>query len=252
MKTIAVTSGKGGVGKTSLTVNLGVCLAQQGAKTVIFDADLALANVEVQLGCKAEWTLQHVVAEQKRISEIVAEGPDGVGFIAGGSGVPTLMRSGPKRLGAFFEQLGELASDYGVLLFDTGAGLDAKVMAFLKQADEVLLVTTPDPSSVADAYATVKTLFRVKKNAVVRVVVNMAKDEKEGREIFEALERVTKAYVKKDLAFAGVVRRDEGVIEGGRARKPFVISKPNSPATQDLANLAATLIGEQNADERAA
>lgn len=242
MKTIAVTSGKGGVGKTSLSVNLAVSLADMGYRAIVFDADLALANVEVLMGARAELNLQHVVAEQNDLCEIVQRGPSGVGFIAGGSGVPSLMRSGPKKLAMFFNQVQELEQDADVLIFDTSAGLENRVMAFVKFADEVLLVTTPEPASVTDAYATLKTIFRQKPLATVKLAVNMAKNEKEALDVYDVLSRITKDFLKKELEFAGFVRRDDQVGQFARQRKPFALNTKDSVAKTDTIKLAATLV----------
>lgn len=242
MKTIAVTSGKGGVGKTSLSVNMGVALANMGYRAVIFDADLALANVEVMLGARAEHTLQHVIAEEKTLSEIVQRSAGGLGFIAGGSGVPMLMRAGPKRLNLFFEQVAGLKETTDVLLFDTSAGLENRVLAFIKQADEVLLVTTPEPASVTDSYATIKTIFRQKPNAVINIVVNMASSESEAREVFDVLQRITKDFIKKEIQYVGLVRKDEEVGNHARLRKPFALNTKESPAKTDVTQLASRLV----------
>lgn len=244
MKTIAVASGKGGVGKTSLSANLGVALAGMGYRATIFDADLALANLEVILGTRAEFTLQHVVAEEKTLEGIVARGPQGVGYIAGGSGVPTLMRSGPKKLGMFFQQVEDLAKTTDVLIFDTSAGIDNKVMAFVKAADEVLLVTTPEPASITDAYATVKTIFRNKKDAVVKVVVNMVSKESEAKDVFEILSRITKDFTGHELEFGGYVRKDDAVGQCARQRKSFVQVDKKSNAAVDTVKLASNLVAE--------
>lgn len=242
MKTIAITSGKGGVGKTSLTANVGVALAQMGFRTVVFDADLALANLEIGLGVRADHNLQHVVAEEKTVSEVVFRGPANVGLVAGGSGVPVLMRSGPKKLAMFFEQVQALESDTDVLLFDTSAGLENRVMAFAKFADEVVVVTTPDPASLTDAYATIKTIFRQKPKAVVKIVVNMAIDATEANGVFGVLETITKDFLKKSIGFAGFVRMDTAVSVCSRQRKPFALSTKDTPAKTDVTTLAANLV----------
>lgn len=241
MKTIAVTSGKGGVGKSSLSANLGVALSKLGYRTVIFDADLALANLEVLLGTRAEFSLQHVVAEEKTLSEVVAKGPEGVGLIAGGSGIPVLMRSGPKKLNLFFDQVQDLSNSTDVLIFDTSAGIDNKVMSFVKASDEVLLVTTPEPASVTDAYATIKTVFRNKKDAVVNVVVNMVTKESEAKEVFDILSRITKDFTGHELHYAGYVRKDDNVGLSARARKPLVQLDKKSIAAVDMTKLASKL-----------
>ncbi|MBL8064605.1 MAG: MinD/ParA family protein [Chthonomonadaceae bacterium] len=242
MRTIAITSGKGGVGKSSLTVNLGVCMANLGLRAVVFDADLALANLEVLLGVRPEHTLQDVVAGTKTINEVVKKCPGGLGLIAGGSGIPTLARSGPKKLNLFFEQINGLASDTDVLLLDTAAGLDSRVMAFIKQADDVIVVTTPDPASVTDAYATIKAIYRNKPTASIRIVVNMVKDQAEAQQVFDILSTITHDFLKKDVSLAGFVRHDPAVVSGGRQRSPVCLHTGQSVAKADITSLAASLV----------
>ncbi len=243
MKTIAVTSGKGGVGKTSLSANIGAALAATGVRTIVFDADLALANVELLMGAAAERNLMHVVAEECSLAEAVSKGPNGVGYIAGGSGIPTLMRSGPKRLELFFEQVRELESSTDVLIFDTAAGLENRVLAFLKAADEVLLVATPEPASVMDAYATVKTVYRHKPDAVVNVLVNAVVDRYEAQSVFTVLERIVKQFVHKEIEYLGFVRKDDAVGRCARNRSLFVVTEPKSHASADARSVAKHIAG---------
>ncbi|HTQ10448.1 MAG TPA: P-loop NTPase, partial [Fimbriimonadaceae bacterium] len=160
MHRIAITSGKGGVGKTNLAANLGIALSQLGSRTILFDADLQLANVDVALGIQPQFTLQHVVSGERSLSDAVSAGPGGLKVVAGGSAISTLMAAGPKRMGMFFDQLETLSLEADFLLFDTSAGLDNRVVAFWKASDEILVVTTPDPTSVTDAYATIKVAAR--------------------------------------------------------------------------------------------
>jgi flagellar biosynthesis protein FlhG len=241
VRTIAVTSGKGGVGKTCLTANLGLGLTKLGLRPLVFDADLALANLEVALGVRPESTLQHVVVEEKRLAETVTEGPGGLRLVAGGSGVPMLMRAGPKKLNLIFDQIAELEKTTDVLLFDTGAGLDSRNLAFLRRADEILLVTTPEPASVTDAYATLKTLFRYRKDASVRVVVNMVANDSEGEAVFGVLKQIAQDFLKKEIAYAGCVRKDPAVPKNARKRTLFLLASPNSEASQDVMKLAGTI-----------
>jgi flagellar biosynthesis protein FlhG len=242
VKTLAVTSGKGGVGKTCLAANLGLGLLKLGLRPVVFDADLALANLEVVMGVRPDRTLHHVMVEEHKLTEVVTEGPSGLRLIAGGSGAPALMRAGPKRLGLVFDQLEGLRETTDVVLFDTAAGLDTRTLAFLRRADEVLVVTTPEPSSVTDAYATLKTLFRLRKDCRARVVVNMAGDETEGKAVFGVLAQIVKDFLKREAGYAGCVRRDPVVPQCARDRTLFLQAFPSSPASQDVMGLAEVMV----------
>lgn len=241
MRTIAIAGGKGGVGKSTLTANLGAALAQTGLNVVVFDADLALANLDVVLGAKPEFSLQHVLADQRTMREVVAPTTAGVGLIAGGSAIGNLMRSGPKRIGKLLGQLAELEKGTDIVLFDTSAGIDSKVMTFCRLVDEVLLVTTPDPASVTDAYATAKTLFRHRPDAPIRVIVNQALNSREAEAIFAKLSQVCQSFLNKNLLYGGAVRFDAGAAECVRRRSCFVATQPAIPASQDVVAIARSL-----------
>lgn len=241
MLTIAVTSGKGGVGKTTFSANLAAALAATGKRTLVFDADLQLANLDIVLGIAPEHNLQHVVAGKKTLRQIVAEGPGGVKAITGGSAVPSLLRAGPKRMGTFLSQISELERSTDILIFDTSAGLDNKVVTFLKLAQEVVLVVSPDPTSITDAYATCKTLFRRDPDARVHIVFNMAGDG-EGIKLFQTFEQIVWTYLKKPVSFLGNVRFDHNVALATRQRRLFVIESPESKASMDIAAIAEKLV----------
>jgi flagellar biosynthesis protein FlhG len=250
MRTITITSGKGGVGKTTVACNLSIALAQSGLSVVLFDADLQLANVDVALGIQPEHHLHHVVAGEKTLREILTPGPGGIRVVSGGSAIPALMNAGPKRMAAFITQLAELSADTDVLIFDTGAGLDTRVITFMKLAQEIILVTTPDPTSVTDAYATVKTAFRRVDDPVIRVLVNQVGGEREGRVVFAALEGIVKTYLKKGLSFLGYVRQDFQAAAAIRKRKPFVLATPNAWSSEDIMEIAAILRKESSVSDR--
>jgi len=238
MKSLAITSGKGGVGKTSLATNLGISLASAGNQVVLFDADLQLANVDIALGLQPEFNLQHVVAGEKTLREALTVAPAGLRVMTGGSAIPALVSAGPKRMAMFFDQLDDLAKDTDFLIFDTGAGLDNRVVRFVLMADEVLVVTTPDPTAVTDAYAMVKTIFRKKPEASISVAVNMVASEAEARAVFSTLANITESFLKKPISFAGSVRQDPTAAQATRSRKSFVISSKACPASEDVKRLA--------------
>lgn len=244
MRTIAVTSGKGGVGKTNLSANLAIAFAQKGLRTLVFDADLGLANLDVVLGTRAPFTLQNVMSGEKSLAEIVCQGPGGIQFIAGGSGVQALVNLAGEQLDGFLVQLAELETSTDVLIFDTGAGIDANTMTFLEAADDVLLVTTPDPASITDAYATAKTLYSSKPSAQVRVVMNMVADEAQARAVYAKLFSIAQQFLDKTVHYAGHVRQDPVAVACIRKRQPFLLGDPHCAASRDVAALASGLLGQ--------
>ncbi|GIV02862.1 MAG: ATPase [Fimbriimonadales bacterium] len=245
MRSIAVTSGKGGVGKTNISSNLAIALAQQGHRVVVMDADLGLANLDVVLGTRAACTLQHVCSGEKRLREILTDGPGGIRFIAGGSGVQELINLTGNELEQFLAELAELESETDFLIFDTGAGVDESVMTFALAADEVLLVTTPDPASITDAYATAKLIFANKPSALIRVVLNMVADEAHAQSVFARLQAIARQFLGKKLHLAGYVRQDPNVVQAIRRREPFVLALGNRGAGSDILRIAAAITGAE-------
>lgn len=241
MITIAITGGKGGVGKSLLSANLGIAMCQQGNRAVLFDADLQLANADVLLGIQSPYNLQHVVSGQMPLKEVLADGPAGLRVVTGGSAVSTLMSAGPKRMATFFSQLDELKHIASHLIFDTGAGLDTRVMNFLRMSQEVVVVTTPDPTSVTDAYATIKHLLKKEPAANISVLVNFVRNEAESRQVFATLNGISMRFLNRELAMLGYVRADLDAIESVRKRKALMISNPNSDAARDIARVAGVL-----------
>ncbi len=241
MKILSITGGKGGCGKTTVSANLGIALAQMGQRVTIFDADLGLANLDILLGVHAEQTLQDVLAGEASLTQIVSDGPAGVKFIAGGSGVRSLLTVGPKKLKVFLSQVPELAETTDILIFDTGAGVDPKVTSFLRASDASVLVTTPDPACVIDAYATAKTLYRYQPDADVRVVVNMCWNESEARRVFDKLQETLGTFLDKEATFNGCIRAHQQVQQCTRKRVPYITACPALTSSEDIRKVAVSL-----------
>jgi flagellar biosynthesis protein FlhG len=245
MRSISVTSGKGGVGKTAISINLSLALSNLGARTVIFDADLQLANIDIQLGISPEFTLADVVNERKRLRDILVTGPAGLRVAAGGSAVAVLMNAGPKRMSRFISQFGDLAKDTDIILFDTAAGLDNRVMTFVKLAQEVILVATPDPTSVMDAYATAKIALRRSPSVRIRLLVNMANSAEEGERVHSTMQGIAQTYLNTSFDYLGAVRYDPHAAAAIRRRQPVVLSQPDCPAAKDILAIAQKLRTER-------
>jgi flagellar biosynthesis protein FlhG len=238
MRVIAVTSGKGGVGKTNLSASLGIALSQSGHRVVLFDADLGLANLDVVLGVSAEYSLHHALDGNMCLAEAIANGPGGVRFLSGGAGIAKLINISRKRLQSFLLELVQLENSTDVLIFDTGAGVDQRVLTFLKASDEVILVVTPDPASVTDAYATIKVLLRNDPGANIQVLMNQVASEKQGEALFEKLNHIAGHFLNASLSYLGCVRDDDDIVPYVRQRQPFIIGDPNLRASRDVRKVA--------------
>jgi flagellar biosynthesis protein FlhG len=243
LRTIAVASGKGGVGKTTLVANLGVALASTGHRTVLFDGDLGLANLDVVLGLKADVNIQHVLDGTIRMSECAVAGPSGLRVITGSSGTSTMLRLSRKRLEALLSQKAEFADTTDYFIFDCASGADPRVMTFLLAADQVILVTTCDPASIVDCYSTAKVLFRYRSGAEISVVVNRAPNAAVAEKAFETIQTAAQEFLHKSVAYLGHVSDHSVVVEVARKRNLFVTVRPDLTSSRDVMRLASRLAG---------
>lgn len=242
-RVIAVTSGKGGVGKTNVSVNLALAMGGKGKKVLLFDADMGLANVDVMLGLMPSYTLLNVLNGQKGLHEILVEGPEGIRIIASGSGgVQELADLSETQRSRFLDALLDLRNESDVILIDTGAGLHRNVLAFALSADEVLVVTTPEPTALMDAYGMIKILHRERKNPLVRIVVNMASSQGEADEAGKKLVILSKRFLDLDVEYRGFIPRDMGMVRAVKEQKPILLSSPMSPAALQLTKLADSFL----------
>jgi flagellar biosynthesis protein FlhG len=241
MRIVSITSGKGGVGKTNMAANLGIALSQLGNRVVLFDADLGLANLDVILGTSAEYSLHHAIDGNLCLSEVIANGPGGIRFLSGGAGVSKLINISKKRLQNFLQEFAQLESTTDFLIFDTGAGVDGRVMTFLRAAHEVVVVVTPDPASIADAYATMKVLLRLKPEANIKVLMNQVDCERQAEAVYRKLNDIAGHFLDANLSYLGSVRHDAEIGQWIRLRQPFVLAEPRLNASKDVVALAKKL-----------
>jgi flagellar biosynthesis protein FlhG len=241
LRTIAITSGKGGVGKTSISTNLALLLASAGQRVIVLDADLGLANVHIHLGLTPVDTIEHVIYGERSIQEVLVSGPNGIQLLAGASGIADVANLTEERETRLLEKLRELDQLADVMIVDTGAGVSRHVMTFLQSADETIVVVTPDPSSIADAYAAIKVLLAGHPGAKVSLIVNMARDLKEAEAVADKLRLVCRRFLKMEPDVLGYVPRDAGLEAAIRAQRPLCLDNPACPAARALAAIAYQL-----------
>ena len=249
-RVLAVTSGKGGVGKTNTSVNLAIALVAQGSRTVLLDADLGLANVEVLLGLNSLYNLQHVIDGEKRLMQVLVKGPGGIDVIPGSSGIAKLADLGPIARQNVLNGLKEVQEEVDFVIVDTMAGIGQNATSFAAAADEVLLVTTPEPSSIVDAYAMVKTIHGMREDAIIRVIVNMAATPQQGNAVAAKLNKVSQQYLGRSLSYLGYVPRDPHVSQGVMQTYPFSLKFPTAPATRCVEELARRIIHQRAESDR--
>lgn len=251
-RVIAVTSGKGGVGKTTLSVNLAIELSRLGKKVVIFDADFGLANVEVMLGIRPKYNLLDLIHNKMSMKDIITNGPNGIGFISGGSGVSELALLDNASIKLLISELVKLDQMYDVVIIDTGAGITDSVMEFVMMSPEVLLVVTPEPTSITDAYSLLKVLRRKEDFnplfKTISVVSNRVTSNAEGREIFSKIDTVSSKFLNTKLKFLGSVIQDKNASLAIIEQKPVVLAYPTSTVSKSISNLAKVIL-EKNIEE---
>lgn len=244
-KVITVTSGKGGVGKSSLTVNLAIQLSRMGKKVVIFDADIGLANIEIMLGVRPEYNLADLMYRGKSIRDIVTYGPENIGFISGGSGINELTYLSKDQIYHLVHKLKELDQMADVILVDTGAGIGDIVLEFVAASEDILLVATPEPTSITDAYALLKSLNRRvgerSGKTTVKLIANQIHGEKEAMELFEKFGLVVEKFLDLSVEYYGSIPYDRDMQKAIMLQAPVSISLPNSKAAKSLQIIANKL-----------
>ncbi len=238
---IAVTSGKGGVGKSNVAVNLAIKLAAAKKDVVLLDADLGLANADVLCNVNLPYNLSHVISRRKELHEVLVQAPGGFRLIGGASGLARMADLSDSDRQRLIDSLAELEQTADVILIDTGAGISPNVLSFTRAADQVLVVTTPEPTAITDAYAVIKVLQRDGVPRRLSLLVNQARTPAEGRVVHERIAKVAKQFLGVNVMDAGFILSDEQVPLAVRRRVPFVIGAPRCAASQCLSQLAMRL-----------
>lgn len=238
VQVIAVTGGKGGVGKSNVSVNVAVSLAQQGKKVVVLDADLGLANIDILLGLTANKTLADVLEGTCDIKDILVEGPSGIKIIPASSGTPSMANLGEREHAGIIHAFSSLGDDIDTLIVDTAAGISKTVVSFVRAAQEVLMVVCDEPTSVTDTYALIKLLERDSGITRFRILANMVRTPQEGQQLFNKLSKVTERFLDVTLQFVGSVPFDETVRKSVQRQKAVVEAYPKSKSAAAFKELA--------------
>ena len=249
LRVIAITSGKGGVGKTHCTVNLAIAFAQRGRKVLIVDGDVGLANVDILLDETPRYTLADVLSGERRIQDIVVQTSYGISVLPGTSGLIEMSEMSDNDRMRLLQAMEELEGDFDTVLVDTAAGIGANARFFAGAAQEVLVVATPEPTSLADAYAMIKVLVRRCGMDRIGLVVNQASHEIEAKEVFQRLSLLTSRFLSVVLALAGHVPADAHVRESVMAQKPVMHAYPNAPSSVAFGRLADSILMRPLANE---
>ena len=238
---MTVASGKGGVGKTNISMNLAICLAASGKRIIVIDADLGLGNLDIMMNMSSQYNLSHVIAEQKSLEQIIRIGPAGVEVICGGSGLEDMANLTPFQHHRLICEFNRLQDRSDVILIDTGAGISRNVMSFCMAADHTLVVTTPEPAAMTDAYAVIKVLAARNYPGRISLLINMANSFEEGKKIYRQIAQVASRFLGLPVYEAGILCRDEYLQAAVSRRQPVILAYPKAPFSRGLKTISNRL-----------
>lgn len=242
-RVITVTSGKGGVGKTNFSVNLAIQFSKMNKKVIIIDADFGLANIEVLFGIMPKYSLADVLRGDRDIEDVLTNGPMGIKFISGGSGLRELTNISERQMAYFINNFSYLDAISDIIIVDTGAGISPSVINFIKASDETIIVTTPEPTSITDAYALIKTIRGSSvKLPDFKMVVNRVDDEAEGREIYDKINRASSKFLGIQIENLGCIPYDNYLVKAVKKQQPASICFPNCEFTRCISNISYKLM----------
>lgn len=235
---LTITSGKGGVGKSNFTINFALSLQERGYKVLVFDADIGMANIDVLMGASPKYNLYHLLKRERTIHEIIHRADNGLQFIAGGSGFNDLLSLTGEEIDYFSDQVNLLNGTVDFILFDTGAGLSKETLKFIAAAEQTIVVTTPEPTSITDAYAIIKMVHSVEPEVRFQLVINRVTDGKEGKQTADKISMVAKQFLQVELPTLGYVPDDTNVTKAVKKQVPFSVLFPDTPAALGIRSVA--------------
>lgn len=240
-KIIAIASGKGGVGKTTLSVNLAIAIAKAGHKVLIFDGDLGLANINVLLGIIPKYNLYHVVKGHKTLKDIIIHTQEGIDIIAGASGYSQLANLNDVQRNNLIKGFADL-DNYDYMIIDTGAGISANVIGLIMPADEVIVITTPEPTSITDSYGLIKSIVSQSKDKNLKIIVNRVRSAIEGKKVADRVIDISGQFLEVQVENLGFIFQDEEVERSIREQKPYILNSPRSKASACLTRITHNLL----------
>lgn len=242
-KVIAVSSGKGGVGKTNFAINFAISLRRLGYEVAIIDADIGLSNIEILAGVNINNTISDIIFSDKNIFDIMADGPEGIKIISGGSGLKELKLLKDDNFPKLILEIEKLQSTIDYIIIDTGAGISKSVIDFIMTSNEVIIISTPDPTSLMDSYTLIKSIIYTGFVGKINIVSNLVNNRNEGKEIFDRLYNATNNFLRTQISYLGYIEKDELVNHAVRNQIPFIVSHPNSPISKKINVMAMNYLG---------
>ena len=241
-RVIAITSGKGGTGKTSLAVNLAIGLQLSGQKVMLIDADIGMANVNLLMGSVTNRSLIDLLNDDVELEDVVENGVEGVKYISGVAAVEATLNLNRAEQRKLNKKLGRCSDMANIIIIDTGAGLSRNVIEFILASEEVLLVTTPEPTAIADAYAVIKAYTTYTERRNIKLVVNRVHEEEDCDDVAEKINQTTQKFLGVSVDCLGYIYEDKAVSEAVHKQEPFIIGNPKSPAARCVQELVKSLL----------
>ena len=253
-RVITVTSGKGGVGKSNTSINLAIHFRKMGQRVIILDADFGLANIEIMFGAIPKHNLCDLIYQGKNIKDIITWGPMDIGFISGGSGIAGMSNLNKDYLNYIIQNLVELDSLADIIIVDTGAGISDSVLEFLVASGEILLVTTPEPTSITDSYSLLKALSRhprySKETISIKMIANRVNREADGWNLFQKLNAVVERYLKIPISYLGSIPQDEKLLKAVMQQTPVALQSPTAKSSIAYEEMAYKLMNKEETDKQ--
>lgn len=247
-KTLAVVSGKGGVGKSNFSLNFSLSLKRKGYSVLLIDMDIGMGNVDILMGSQPRYTIVDFFKNHASFSDIIHSGAGGIDFIAGGSGLTDFLDMEERQLERFFQEFESLMRQYDYILFDMGAGISTDSLKFILSVDDIIVITTPEPTSITDAYAAMKFIHLQKDDIPFYIVVNRTISTLDGKETYQKLKNVMGRFLDRDIINLGPIPDDQNVARAVRKQVPFIIFNENSQASKALSEIADRYCKQQFAD----
>lgn len=235
---ISVASGKGGVGKSNFSLNFALALKRLGKKTLLIDADIGMANIDVLMGTSSKYNLYHLIKNEKTIWDIINLGSEGLHYIAGGSGLLDLVRLSDSEINKFATEISKLQGQYDFIIFDTGAGLSKETTQFIIASDETIVVTTPEPTSITDAYALIKMVNSINPSQAFKLIVNRSTGQEEGNNTAVNFIQVSKRFINIEIPLLGIIMDDQNVSKSVKKQIPLLTIYPDSTSSHAIMKIA--------------
>ncbi|WP_409294360.1 MinD/ParA family protein [Peribacillus sp. SCS-26] len=247
-RAISVISGKGGVGKSNFSLNFSIALSNYGQKVLLIDMDIGMGNIDILLGNTPSKNIVHFFEGSLPLEHVITEGPSGISYIAGGTGLSDIFHLDSQKENHFFSEFGRVVNLFDFVIFDMGAGISEDTLPFLLAADEIFVIATPEPTAVTDAYAAIKYITLMQHNAPFSLICNKAPGEKEGRLTINRLQSAVKQFLGRDIFSLGILPEDSEVQRAVIRQTPFLIANPRSRISRALVSLAGEFL-ERDSDK---